>query len=124
VRHDERVSCERRERHDERESCERRERHDERESCERRERQRWGCSPPNSRSSSGALWGEGESEWRADGRDKEKEREERLQQEVDKKWAAAHACMRRVTAELRYAPHAHAFLADACRMGSSARTHA
>jgi hypothetical protein len=101
-RHDERESCERRERDDERESCERRERHDERESCERRERQRWGCSPPNSRSSSGELWGEGESEWRADGRNKEKEREERLQQEVDEKWAAAHACMRRVAAELRY----------------------
>ena len=92
------------ERHDERESCERRERHDERESCERRERQRWSCSPPNSRSSSGVLWGEGESEWRADARDKEREREERLQQEVDEKWAAAHACMRRLHAS---ATHAH-----------------
>jgi hypothetical protein len=78
------------------------ERHDERESCEKRETQRWSCSPPNSRSSSGVLWGEGESEWRADGRGKERVSEERLQQEVDEKWAAAHACMRRVAAELRY----------------------
>ena len=83
---------------------ERHDSNDERESCERRERQRWSCSPPNSRSSSGVLWGEGESEWRADDRDKEREREERLQQEVDEKWAAAHACMRRLHAS---ATHAH-----------------
>ena len=83
---------------------ERHDSNDENESCERRERQSWSCSPPNSRSSSGVLWGEGESEWRADTRDKEREREERLQQEVDEKWAAAHACMRRLHAS---ATHAH-----------------